>query len=566
VRVRWTSALGSILLAAAARGEAIHWAAPTGGLYAVAANWSPPVRPPRRGDDAVFALDAGYAVRFSRDEATRHLLVQRGDVLFELDGAEYEVVSLALSNPPDDPAAPGPRLRLRGGTLDASEAGVLSNDAVLRVEAGTRLIAGDTLLGISGVGSLSGTGPREVAPGGFVLSADAWLGFDQGGSRGRATLEGEGAQWTVLGRLAVGLDNQGELSVGEGALLSTSAAAVAELSASAACCGWARVAGTGAEWRNATALEIGSATFGELRVEDGGLVLTRDAFVGAGDPALLGTGSEGAVHVAGETSLLRATDALALGGDAGAPAGFGSLHVAGGARVWAGRRLLLWNGARVELAGGSVDVGPAPLAAADEVRVLRGRMLGGSGTIAGSLRLAGVLDPGGAGGAAGVHAALEDLGYVVGPARRLAVEGDLAAEEGARIEIDVAGEGAGEGYDAVGVGGRVALGGSLTLRVPEAQVDQIAPGDVFKVLEADGGLAGAFANVASGGRVPLSGRPGSFQVFYGPAAGSAPNPYDPDSVVLTDFLPVPEPARPLLVAVGLAVLGSLRAGRAPRPR
>jgi T5SS/PEP-CTERM-associated repeat protein len=570
-RIGWSAAWGSILLGAAAQGEAFHWIEPAGGLFSVPAHWSPPLRVPRRGDDAIFDLDASYTVDFARDEASRSLLVQRGDVLFALGGTEYEVASLALSNPPDDPAAPGVRLRIQGGTLDASEAGVLTNDAVLRVEDGTRLIAGDTLLGISGVGTLSGTGSLEVAAGGFVLSADAWLGYDQGGSEGRATLEGTDAQWTVLGRLAVGFDNQGELRVRDGALLSTSEAAVADLSATASCCGLAVVSGLGAEWRNARALEVGSATFGELRIEDGGLVVTHDALLGRGDPSRLGTGSEGAVHVEGEESLLRATDSLVLGGDLGAPrsplaavgpGGFGSLRVAGGARVWVGQRLLLWNGAQVELAGGSVDVGPAPgVAAEDQVRVLRGRLLGGSGAIGGSVRLAGVLDPGGPAGAPGINEALVALGYAVGPARRLDVAGDLAVEDAARVEIDVAGGGAGEGYDAVVVAGAVALAGSLTLRVADDQVDGIAASDVFTVLEAGGGLSGAFANVASGGRVPLSGRPGSFQVFYGPGSGAVPNPYDPDSVVLTDFLPVPEPGQALLVAVGWGVLAAPRRRR-----
>ena len=70
--------------------------------------------------------------------------------------------------------------------------------------------------------------------------------------------------------------------------------------------------------------------------------------------------------------------------------------------------------------------------------------------------------------------------------------------------------------------------------------------DTFTVLTATSSLGGAFANVASGDRLVLTGGH-SFQVDY---AGA--------SVVLSDFLLAPEPGSASLLLPGLALLGLLR--------
>ncbi len=64
-----------------------------------------------------------------------------------------------------------------------------------------------------------------------------------------------------------------------------------------------------------------------------------------------------------------------------------------------------------------------------------------------------------------------------------------------------------------------------------------------------GGLTGAFANVANGAQLATSDGRGIFQVNYG--AGSA---FAANSVVLSNFVPVPEPSTYVLLGVGAIVV------------
>ncbi len=103
--------------------------------------------------------------------------------------------------------------------------------------------------------------------------------------------------------------------------------------------------------------------------------------------------------------------------------------------------------------------------------------------------------------------------------------------------------------------GNATLGGDLALEL-EAAVDEFSGQERLDVLTAPLDLVGAFANVASGERLTTRDGLGQFLVSYGPGS-----PFGADRVVLTDFLPVPEPSAGGLAALacgGLALLRRLR--------
>jgi len=234
------------------------------------------------------------------------------------------------------------------------------------------------------------------------------------------------------------------------------------------------------------------------------------------------------------------------------------MSVSNGAQVAAGERLVLWDDATLDVWGGRLDVGGlATVAAPGEVLVHTSGLIGGTGTLQGSMKLGGTLDPGGAHGASGVSAYLKSVGYIFGPARQFRIEGALTVTETATLTFDIAGpatSGSGEGYDSVSIVGEAFLDGALRVSVVDDMVSQIASFDVFTILIAGGGLGGVFANVASGGQVAALGEDGVategfFQVFYGDGS-----PFDANAIVLTGFVAVPEPATLLLVVGGLLAL------------
>jgi hypothetical protein len=158
--------------------------------------------------------------------------------------------------------------------------------------------------------------------------------------------------------------------------------------------------------------------------------------------------------------------------------------------------------------------------------------LTGKGAVQGGLvRLGGTLNPGSSPGL-------------------LSVDADIAFQDGGALEIELAGRARGTEHDALDVAGAVTLAGALSLSFLGGFETAIGAGDTFDVLSAEA-LSGAFANVASGGRLTTRDGLGSFAVWYG--AGSL---FTPTKVVLADFLAVPEPGTAALLglgAVGLAV-------------
>ncbi|NQT86719.1 PEP-CTERM sorting domain-containing protein, partial [bacterium] len=85
--------------------------------------------------------------------------------------------------------------------------------------------------------------------------------------------------------------------------------------------------------------------------------------------------------------------------------------------------------------------------------------------------------------------------------------------------------------------------------------DEIQSTDEFFLMSAGGALTGSFSNVLSGGFVATEDSLSRFTVYYGPSSL-----YDPGTLVLTNFLAIPEPASLSLLALGALMLRRRRRG------
>jgi hypothetical protein len=179
-----------------------------------------------------------------------------------------------------------------------------------------------------------------------------------------------------------------------------------------------------------------------------------------------------------------------------------------------GGALNLANGATVQFAG-PTDLGTMAVT--------------GSGTIfTPSLTAGGVISPGNGAGTLGVT-------------------GNLTLLNTATLLFELGGTTPGTAYDFLNVGGNVAVAGTLAVRFINGFESAIAPGGTFTLLTAGGpgGLTGAFANAANGQRLVTADGFSSFLVNYG--AGST---YAANSLVLSNFVAVPEPSTWALMAAG----------------
>ncbi|MDD4019038.1 MAG: hypothetical protein PHV28_13970, partial [Kiritimatiellae bacterium] len=116
----------------------------------------------------------------------------------------------------------------------------------------------------------------------------------------------------------------------------------------------------------------------------------------------------------------------------------------------------------------------------------------------------------------------------------------------ARLSIDVGGTSQASAftnapgyYDFVNVTGSATLAGELKVNLINGSEASIKHTDKFYVLESGSDIAGAFANVASGGRVTTTNRH-SFAVYYGNNAATAAAGESAKKVTLTDFRVAPK--------------------------
>jgi hypothetical protein len=289
---------------------------------------------------------------------------------------------------------------------------------------------------------------------------------------------------------------------------------------------------------------------GELTVEGGGsnsLALQNDAWIGnkfggvfnLTAPATLITTTDaapGGIRNDG-SMLLSATplaDQVSLIGLKFTNAGH--VRVAPGTRVVADK-------VNIEIIDGDLSVGrDATIALLNAVvRLFDGR-LGGNGAIGGDLEAGGQRR----GTAAARVAPGEPLG-------KFTVGGNVTLGNNAEVFIELGGRTQETQYDLLDVAGTAALDGDLLVDLVNGFGSQILQTDVFTVLTADAPLTGAFDNVASGGRVTGVDGVSTFRVNYGPGS-----PFDPNAVVLSDFVAIPEPGTGAAVCVGAAFLTARR--------
>ena len=111
-------------------------------------------------------------------------------------------------------------------------------------------------------------------------------------------------------------------------------------------------------------------------------------------------------------------------------------------------------------------------------------------------------------------------------------------------------------YDFLSVGGNATLAGNLSVSFLHGFNTSVDAASSFTVLTATT-LTGAFTNAAHGQRILSGDGLASFFVNYGAAS-----PFGAGNVVLTHFIPVPEPSTYALLGLGL--IGVLVAARRRR--
>ncbi len=171
----------------------------------------------------------------------------------------------------------------------------------------------------------------------------------------------------------------------------------------------------------------------------------------------------------------------------------------------------------------------------------------------GNFSFAGALDVGTGtlGGTGTITATSVTAGGQVSPGNspgQLTLTGNLTLLSTSTLLLELAGTAKGTSYDFLSVGGSAVLAGQLSVTILNGFQNTLASTDTFTVVTATS-VTGAFTNIANGQRLFTSDGLGSFQVNYGPSSTFALN-----SVVLTNFVPVPEPSTYALLGVGLIVV------------
>ena len=313
------------------------------------------------------------------------------------------------------------------------------------------------------------------------------------------------AAGTVTGKVDIGADGTGALTIGSGATLSGN---VGQLGVTSASSGTVTVSGGGSTWNNSGTLSIGSSGSGQLNILAGGQVFSAAGFIAAD------TNSQGVVTVGGAGAAWTINGGLSVGG--GALAGIGgdaTLNIQSGGAVNVETSLVVHTNDLLQLTGGALTV--------QTIDLQGGQFNWTAGILHAEMSQDDIVNQGGrlAPGKASIG---QEIGLTT-------IDGKYTQQAGAVLEIEIGGLLPVSQYDQVSVTGVALLGGELQLSL----ANNYFPGssDTFTVLSALSGIAGVFANITSGQRLDTVDGAGSFLVHYGP--GSA---FDPSMIVLSDFL------------------------------
>lgn len=342
------------------------------------------------------------------------------------------------------------------------------------------------------LGSVTGQSPPSQA---FNLTAEGTLSVAEATTLNLAfgsvlTASGTGATNIFQGNVNI---NSGSLILGQFATTSHD--------------GVVTVSGSGSRLVSSNQLSFDASEDwnGTLFVSAGGLVECSNATVGGAVDAFVPVAS--AATVTGSGSLWEVTNQLQIGaGSNGSETG--TVSIGPGATVSVGQGTSVTSRGDLRLQGGIFETGE-----------FRGDELGGGLTWTSGTYRVGTH-----------HDNLINSSGTLAPGQSAGVTtvvGDYTQQSGGTLEIEIGGVVQGSLHDFVNVTEDLGLGGLLDIKRINGFVP--APSQNFTIMSADS-ISGAFANVASGQRLAISGG-GSFLVHYG--VGS---PFNPNHVVLSSFL------------------------------
>jgi len=387
-----------------------------------------------------------------------------------------------------------------GSTWEYSDSQQSGQDIVALTVGG----AGSGTLEITNGGQL-----RSVATSGFVLNE---IGANATGD-GLVRVSGDGSLWDAnggtLGRIQVGKEGTGTLEILAGGTVEADLLVIGNEEDSA---GLVTISGNNSLLDVSEILNVGGAGgSGSLLISEGGRVTTRDASVGASL-----SNPNGLATITGTGSRWDISGILFIGADPDPdfefPGGTGTLRIQSGASVTGGSVTLISGGSLLSLEGGSLSTDELLFteeASSDtEFEWTSGALH--IGVFDGDLiNQAGVLSPNSPDNVAFIHG---DYNQLTAASLHIELEGTAFPER-------------------LVVFGNAFLGGNLEVSLIDGFVP--SPTDTINIFQASLNLFSSFANVASGDRLTTSDGSGSFVVNYG--AGS---PFNPNTVVLSSFLPV----------------------------
>ena len=339
-------------------------------------------------------------------------------------------------------------------------------------------------------------------------------------SIGTVTIDGEDSKWLNT-YIAVGSRGSGTININNGGYLRTGSAtdhSETEIGSYKGSNGSVNVNGKGSTWNSDWELYVGFSGSGNVHISNGGIGITRSAILGYGD------NSEGEVTIEGIGSKWTVSSSLQIG-----YVGEGRLRIMDGGYVLSESASILGQNSSVVISGPESkwvnrnglqlgfradiltieDGGTLMVGSPDGLlNFLYGTITGDGGTIIGNINSYGLVSPGSSPGI-------------------MTIDGNYTQQTAGELHIELAGLDQGTTYDFLHVTGITTLGGLLTLDILDGFENLITPTDTFTILTSGGGLTGEFTNLDLHHR--LNARWGSFLVSY-----------EHNSVVLSDFVAVPE--------------------------